>query len=223
MTLGAANLMPMILGVHAMIYARDAEKARAFFRDVLKFPFVDAGQGWLIFALPPAEVGVHPIMPNGLEEHRINLMVTDIKKAVRLFEKHGVQCAPIQEAGFGLLASFELPGGGPMGMYQPRHPLAIGKRKRPAKVAKKAAAAKKPARKKPTKKATKKPTKKKRAASKKPARKAPAKKKPSAKKKPVIKKSSKKRAASKKPAARKATKKPPRRKATARPAKRKKR
>jgi catechol 2,3-dioxygenase-like lactoylglutathione lyase family enzyme len=116
----------MFFGMHALIYCKDADKARAFFRDVLKWPHVDAGQGWLIFELPPAELGIHPTMEGDPESHALYLMTKDVKKTVAQLEKHGVQCAPIQDAGFGLLTSFELPGGGPLGMYQPRHPIAAG-------------------------------------------------------------------------------------------------
>jgi predicted enzyme related to lactoylglutathione lyase len=169
----------MFIGMHALIYAHDADKVRAFFRDVFEWPYVDAHAGWLIFKLPPSEVGVHPIMPKDTQSHQLYLMVEDIKKTVAALEKKGVQCAPVQDAGFGLLTSFELPGGGPMGMYQPRHPMAInlrGKSRTPAKPGtkarrvsggaklakgkKKAAkAAKKPA-KKSAKRAAKKPVKK---------------------------------------------------------------
>ena len=136
----------MFIGMHALIYAHDADKVRAFFRDVFEWPHVDAHGGWLIFKLPPSELGVHPIMPNDKQSHELYLMVEDIKQAVAALDKHGVQCAPVQDAGFGLLTSFELPGGGPIGMYQPRHPLAINLRAKakPAKaekpVAKKAKA-----------------------------------------------------------------------------------
>jgi catechol 2,3-dioxygenase-like lactoylglutathione lyase family enzyme len=125
----------MFAGVHALIYARDAERARAFFRDVLGFGHVDAGQGWLIFALPPAEVGIHPIMPDDAESHQLYFMCSDVKEAVAALEEKGVQCAPVQDAGFGLLTSFEIPGGGPMGLYQPKHPMAItaARAKQPAK------------------------------------------------------------------------------------------
>ena len=175
----------MINGVHALIYARDTEKARAFFRDVLDWPFVDAGHGWLIFAMPPSEVGVHPIMEGDAQSHQLYLMCDDIKKAVKALEKKGVQCAPLQDAGFGIMTSFEIPGGGPLGMYQPRHPVAAGKKKRKK-------AAKKPSKKAPKKKTAK---SKKVSARKKPAPKVA--KKPAARKKPATKK---KPAAKKKPA-----------------------
>ena len=176
----------MINGMHALIYARDAEKARAFFRDVLGFEHVDAGHGWLIFALPPAEVGIHPVMEGDQQSHQLYFMCDDIKKTVAQLEKKGVQFAPIQEAGFGLLTSFELPGGGPLGIYQPRHPIAASIDK-PARAQGKRAVPKK----KPTKKATSKPAKRKKAAAK-PAKKA----KPKARKKPArpVKKASSKSA-----------------------------
>lgn len=123
----------MIFGVHALIYAREAERVRDFFRDVLEWPFVDAGHGWLIFAMPPSEVGIHPAMPDAPQDHQIYLMTHDVHKAVKKLEKLGLQPAPVRDAGFGLLTSFELPGGGPIGMYQPRHPIAAGKKKRAVK------------------------------------------------------------------------------------------
>ncbi len=162
-------LCAMINGLHALIYARDADAARAFFRDVLGFSHVDAGHGWLIFALPPAEVGIHPVMQGDDEHHRLYFMCDDIKKTIAQLDKHGVQCAPVQDAGFGLLTSFELPGGGPMGVYQPRHPIAAGM-KPAAKPKRKAVAKRKPA---PKRKAAvkRKPAPKRKAATKrKPAR-----------------------------------------------------
>jgi predicted enzyme related to lactoylglutathione lyase len=154
----------MFFGMHALIYAKDAERVRAFFRDVLKWPHVDAGQGWLIFELPPSELGIHPTMGDDPQSHHLYLMCKDVKKTVAQLEKHGVQCAPIQDAGFGLLTSFELPGGGPLGIYQPRHPIAAGmsaksgnkslSRKRPV-------SARKPAKPATKKKPAKKPAKRK--------------------------------------------------------------
>jgi predicted enzyme related to lactoylglutathione lyase len=159
----------MFFGMHALIYARDADKARAFFRDILKWPHVDAGQGWLIFEQPPAELGIHPTMEGDPESHALYLMTKDVKKTVAQLEKHGIQCAPIQDAGFGLLTSFELPGGGPLGMYQPRHPIAAGMSAKAGKgtssPGRKAGGSKKKAPKKPAKKpakaAKKKPAKRK--------------------------------------------------------------
>jgi catechol 2,3-dioxygenase-like lactoylglutathione lyase family enzyme len=172
----------MINGMHALIYARNADKARAFFRDVLEFDNVDAGHGWLIFALPPSEVGIHPIIDGDKEFHELYFMCDDIKKTVAQLEKKGVQCAPIQDAGFGIMTSFEVPGGGPIGVYQPRHPVAAGikaaksgnkspKRKRGPE-SKTTTKAKKKAAKKTPKKAAGKPAKKAKKSAKKPARKA---------------------------------------------------
>ena len=116
----------MITGVHALIYTDDAEKVRAFFRDVLDAPFVDAGQGWLIFALPPAELGIHPKSPNDSRKttHEFYLMCDDINTTVEELRKRGVEFArPIADQGFGLMTAIKLPGGGELGMYQPKHPV----------------------------------------------------------------------------------------------------
>jgi predicted enzyme related to lactoylglutathione lyase len=114
----------MINGVHALIYTKDADGVRAFFRDVLKFPFVDAGHGWLIFALPPAELGIHPTEEDG--HHQLSLMCDDVKATVKELESKGVEIVrPIQEAGFGLVTSIRIPGGGELGLYEPRHPTAL--------------------------------------------------------------------------------------------------
>jgi catechol 2,3-dioxygenase-like lactoylglutathione lyase family enzyme len=112
----------MISGAHAIIYSVDAEADRAFFRDILGFPAVDAGEGWLIFALPPAEIAFHPAAHNG--EHEIYLMCDDVAATIEALEKRGVKCDPVAEPGWGRLTHFSLPGGGRLGMYQPKHPLA---------------------------------------------------------------------------------------------------
>lgn len=115
----------MINGAHAIIYAQDADKARAFFRDVLKFPHVDAGQGWLIFALPPAEVGVHPI-DDGQESGRCELyfMCDDVEKTVAELKAKGVEfTSPVTDHGWGLLTMLKVPGAKEIGLYQPRHPV----------------------------------------------------------------------------------------------------
>jgi catechol 2,3-dioxygenase-like lactoylglutathione lyase family enzyme len=112
----------MISGTHMIIYSTDAEADRAFFHDVLKFPGVDAGGGWLIFALPPAEVAVHPAPENG--KHEIYLMCDDIQETVSTLVSHGIDCASVSDEGWGLLTSLTLPGGGSLGLYQPRHPVA---------------------------------------------------------------------------------------------------
>jgi catechol 2,3-dioxygenase-like lactoylglutathione lyase family enzyme len=131
----------MINGVHALMYAKDAPRARAFFTNVLGLKGVDAGEGWLIFALPPAEVGIHPVMDEEGEYHELYLMCANVEQAMARLETKGVQCSPIYEAEWGRVTSFEVPGAGKMGMYQPKHPLAHGKK--PAKRATKKAATKK--------------------------------------------------------------------------------
>ncbi len=121
----------MITGVHAIIYSTDAGADRAFLRDVLGFPSVDAGEGWLIFALPPAEVAVHPGDEN--DRHELYLMTDDVEELVASVKGHGVRAAPIADRGWGLLTHLTLPGGGALGVYQPRHaspPRRAGKPRR---------------------------------------------------------------------------------------------
>ena len=113
----------MINGVHALIYAEDAEKTRAFFKDVLGFRAVDAGHGWLIFKLPPAELGIHPAEEGGVR-HQLYLMCDDVKKTVASLKKKRVKCSPIKDEGWGLVTSMAIPGGGTIGLYQPKHPTA---------------------------------------------------------------------------------------------------
>jgi catechol 2,3-dioxygenase-like lactoylglutathione lyase family enzyme len=114
----------VITGVHALVFSTDAEAVRAFFRDVLGLASVDAGGGWLIFALPPAELAVHPAEASGA--HELYLMCDDIVATVRELEAKGVQFAgPVTEQAFGLATRIRLPGGGELGLYEPRHPTAI--------------------------------------------------------------------------------------------------
>jgi len=120
----------MITGAHVVIYSRDAQADRAFFRDVLGFPSVDAGGGWLIFALPPAEVAVHPDERNG--RHELYLMCDDVDAVVRMLKSKGVSSRPVQDEGWGLLTSLTLPGGGELGLYQPKHPSPTGAARRQA-------------------------------------------------------------------------------------------
>lgn len=118
----------MITGVHSIVFTKDAEAVRAFFRDVLGFDSVDAGGGWLIFALPPAELGVHPA--DGYE-HELYLMCDDIEATRAELEAKGVRFTTgIEQAGFGAMTRFEMPGGGELALYQPRHPTAIGQEAR---------------------------------------------------------------------------------------------
>jgi catechol 2,3-dioxygenase-like lactoylglutathione lyase family enzyme len=109
-----------VKGLHVIVYSRNAEADRAFFRDVLGWPFVDAHDGWLIFALPPAELAVHPT--DGREHHELFLMCDDIYATVDELAGRGVECAgPVTQQGFGLLTHLRLPGGGLVGIYEPRH------------------------------------------------------------------------------------------------------
>src|SRR5262249_9310233 len=114
----------MISGAHMIIYSTDADADRAFFRDVLDFPNVDAGDGWLIFALPPAEVAVHPARENG--KHEIYLMCDDVEAWIRDLQSRGISALPVSDRGWGLLTEIPLPGGGKLGLYQPRHAIAAG-------------------------------------------------------------------------------------------------
>jgi catechol 2,3-dioxygenase-like lactoylglutathione lyase family enzyme len=112
----------MITGSHVIVYSRDADADRAFFRDVLDLPHVDAGGGWLIFKLPPAEVAVHPV--DGQPSHELYLMCDDINATTEQLAAKGVTCGEVTDQGWGLLTSIRLPGGGDVGLYEPRHPRA---------------------------------------------------------------------------------------------------
>lgn len=135
----------MITGAHSILYSTDADADRAFLRDVLGFPSVDVGQGWLIFGLPPAEVAVHPGEKNDV--HELYLMCDDVGRFVARLEKRGVTCGPVLDRGWGLLTQVALPGGGKLGVYQPRHarPEAMGAKERKTAKAR-SAKARKPAR-----------------------------------------------------------------------------
>jgi catechol 2,3-dioxygenase-like lactoylglutathione lyase family enzyme len=116
----------MIIGAHSIIYAEDADRTRAFIRDVLGFPNVDAGHGWLIFKLPPGELGIHPIEPTESGRHELYLMCDDIHKTVDELNARGVEFSgPPTDQRFGLLTSIKVPGGGVLGLYEPRHEMAI--------------------------------------------------------------------------------------------------
>ena len=114
-----ANVKPMITGAHSIIYSKNPEADRAFFRDVLQLTNVDVGDGWLIFGLPPAEVAVHPSDEN--DQHEFYLMCDDIEAFVAQMKKSGIACGPVDDQGWGLLSQLTLPGGGKLGVYQPRH------------------------------------------------------------------------------------------------------
>ncbi|WP_031079751.1 VOC family protein [Streptomyces sp. NRRL S-118] len=113
----------MFSGAHVILYTRDADADRPFLRDVLGFDHVDAGRGWLIFKLPPAEVAVHP--SGGEERHEFYLMCDDIEGALRELTDRGAEVAePVSDQGWGLLASLRLPSGAELPLYEPRHPTA---------------------------------------------------------------------------------------------------
>ncbi|MEU3464340.1 VOC family protein [Streptomyces sp. NPDC006733] len=110
----------MINGGHVILYSRYAEADRAFFRDVLGYPHVDAGGGWLIFKLPPSEIAVHPA--DTAQSHEFYLMCDDVEATVEELAAQGVEFTqPVTDAGWGLLTRLRLPGGGEVGMYEPRH------------------------------------------------------------------------------------------------------
>lgn len=109
----------MLIGAHSIIYSTNPDADRAFLRDVLKLPNVDVGEGWLIFGLPPAEVAVHPSDTN--DRHEFYLMCNDVVAFVAEMKTHNIACGPVQNQGWGLLTQLTLPGGGKLGIYQPRH------------------------------------------------------------------------------------------------------
>jgi catechol 2,3-dioxygenase-like lactoylglutathione lyase family enzyme len=116
----------MITGTHAIIYAEDAEQTRTFFRDVLGLPNVDAHDGWLIFKLPPPELGIHPASgPAGGGSHELYLMCDEIGATMDELKAKGVEfTSAVQDRGFGLMTTMRVPGGGQLGLYQPKHPTA---------------------------------------------------------------------------------------------------
>jgi catechol 2,3-dioxygenase-like lactoylglutathione lyase family enzyme len=117
----------MIHGTHVIIYSRDAEADRAFFRDVLKYDAVDAGHGWLIFALPPSEVAVHPSEKNDV--HELFLMCDDVHAFIAEMKERKVSCSVVDEQRWGSITRLALPGGGTLGVYQPKHPSPLETKK----------------------------------------------------------------------------------------------
>ena len=115
----------MISGAHIVVYSKHPEADRAFFRDVLGFKSVDAGHGWLIFALPPAEAAFHP---SEEQNHELYFMCDDLKAEMTSLARKGVECSKIEEARWGSITKMALPGGGNVGLYQPKHPTALGLR-----------------------------------------------------------------------------------------------
>ena len=114
----------MINGAHIIVYSKDPESDRAFFRDVLNFPAVDAGHGWFIFALPPAEAAFHSAEKDDV--HELYLMCDDLKVTMKSLKAKKVKCGSVKEERWGSLTTILLPGGGKVGLYQPKHPTAIG-------------------------------------------------------------------------------------------------
>lgn len=111
----------MITGIHAIVFSPEAEKVRAFFAEVVGMPSVDAGGGWLVFALPPAELAVHPA--EGVGRHELYLMCDDIRVTLAEFREKGVEVArDVSDQGWGLLAAIRLPDGSEFPIYEPRHP-----------------------------------------------------------------------------------------------------
>jgi catechol 2,3-dioxygenase-like lactoylglutathione lyase family enzyme len=114
----------MLNGSHVIFYARDADKVRGFFKDVLKLGSVDAGHGWLIFALPPAEFAVHPT--DDKPHYELYLMCDDIQETMKDLQAKGVEFVdPVTDERWGSVTAIKLPGGGEMGLYEPRHPTAL--------------------------------------------------------------------------------------------------
>jgi hypothetical protein len=136
--------MTMIIGAHAIVYSKNPEADRAFLRDILGFPHVDVGGGWLIFGLPPAEIAVHP---GKNDVHAFYLMVDDVEAFVADMKKRKVPTSKIANQGWGMLTAVTLPGGGKLGVYQPRHArppqVKVAKAKQTSAAVKKSAAAKK--------------------------------------------------------------------------------
>jgi catechol 2,3-dioxygenase-like lactoylglutathione lyase family enzyme len=123
----------MITGTHLLLYTKEPDADRAFFHDVLQFRAVDAGGGWLIFGLPPAEMGVHPGDGSFVQNHAehsmagavLYLMCDDLKGLVESLAARGVKCSEAVEAEWGLASSIPLPSGASIGVYQPSHPTAV--------------------------------------------------------------------------------------------------
>ncbi|HET9373570.1 MAG TPA: hypothetical protein VFO40_01255 [Chthoniobacterales bacterium] len=125
----------MITGAHFLLYSKDPEADRLFFRDILEFSSIDAGESWLIFALPPSEIAIHPSDENFVQLHGnrpllgtvLYLMCNDLGSVIRSLKTKGVSCTPIAGAEWGIKSTIRLPSGGELGLYQPTHPTAISK------------------------------------------------------------------------------------------------
>ena len=126
----------MIIGAHVLLYSRNADADRAFFRDVLGFPFVDVGGGWLIFGLPPAETAVHPLDGDFAQRHAghelmgsvLYLMCDDLDEHIAALKKKNVRCTEVKTEQWGIRTTIPLPSGGEIGLYQPTHKTAFNLR-----------------------------------------------------------------------------------------------
>ena len=124
----------MVIGAHFLLYSKNADADRAFLRDVLEFRSVDAGHGWLIFALPPSEIAVHPGGDDFVQLHAdhsmlgclLYLMCDDLAATIQSLDAKGVKCTEVTEAPWGKKTTIPMPSGGEIGLYQPSHPMAIG-------------------------------------------------------------------------------------------------
>ncbi len=134
MAIQADKLVSMITGTHVLFYSEKPDADRVFFRDVLGFRTVDAGGGWLIFALPPAEAGIHPTDGDSREQVHggrsllgavVYLMCDDLRAEMESLKSKNVSCSPVEEADWGKKTTLRLPSGGEIGLYQPTHPTAF--------------------------------------------------------------------------------------------------
>lgn len=116
----------MITGAHLLIYSQNAEADRAFIQNVLRFPSVDAGGGWLIYKLPVAEAAVHPATdPDGMPRSELYFMCDDLAAEIAALASQNVRCSEVKEERWGHVTSISLPSGGRIGLYQPLHPTAL--------------------------------------------------------------------------------------------------
>jgi catechol 2,3-dioxygenase-like lactoylglutathione lyase family enzyme len=113
----------MIFGAHVIVYSKDAEADRTFFADVLGLRSVDAGSGWLIFQLPPAEAAFHPAEAN--DRHELYFMCHDLKAEMAALQAKGVECSKVDQERWGSITKIRLPGGGEIGLYEPKHAVAV--------------------------------------------------------------------------------------------------
>jgi catechol 2,3-dioxygenase-like lactoylglutathione lyase family enzyme len=113
----------MISGAHVIVYSKDPQADRDFLRDTLGLKHVDAGHGWLIFALPPAEIAVHPAEQN--DRHELYFMCSDLKAEMAALQARGIECSKVHQERWGSITKIRLPGGGEIGLYEPKHPTAL--------------------------------------------------------------------------------------------------